>query len=100
MVAKNKHHIQKQHGPKPWGMGFSGDSSISSRKIITIKIRQNLGHFDTKKIKVKETVCKAFYSQGKRFTPKGHYFAHRCGKRPFSLSVNGARTRILHTCVE
>ena len=34
------------------------------------------------------------------FTPKGHFFAHWCEKRPFSLSVNGAQTRVLHTCVK
>ena len=48
MVAENKHHIRKEHVPKQWGMGFPGDSSISSRKIVTMKMRQNLGHFVTK----------------------------------------------------
>ena len=43
MVAKNKHHIRKKHGPKPWGVWFPADSAISSRKIITIKMRQSLG---------------------------------------------------------
>ena len=32
-------------------------------------------------------------------TRKGHYFAHWCWKRPFSLSVNGAQTRVLHACI-
>ena len=36
MLAAKKHHIQKEHGPKPWGMGFPGDSSISSGNIITM----------------------------------------------------------------
>ena len=35
MVAKNKHHIRKEHDSKPWVIGFTGDSSIVSRKIIT-----------------------------------------------------------------
>ena len=36
---KNKHHIQKEHGPKSRGMGFPGDSSISKF------------HFGTKRVK-------------------------------------------------
>ena len=52
ILSKNKHHTRKKHGPKPWVMDFPGDSSISSRKIIKTKMRQNLGHFDTKRIKV------------------------------------------------
>ena len=54
-VAKNKHHIRKEHGPKPWGMGSSGVSLISSRKIITMKMRQSLGHFGTKRVKREAT---------------------------------------------
>ena len=45
MVAKNKHHIGKEHGPKPWAIGFTGDSSISTRQIIMMKMRQSLGLF-------------------------------------------------------
>ena len=37
-------HIRKEHGRKPWGMGYPGDTSTSSRKVITMKMRQNLGH--------------------------------------------------------
>ena len=51
MAARNKHHIWKKRDPKPWNMGFPGDSSISSRKIITMKMRQNLGHFGMKRVK-------------------------------------------------
>ena len=51
MVAKNKHHIRKEHGLTPSGMGFPRDSSISSRRIITMKMRQNLRHFGTKRVK-------------------------------------------------
>ena len=51
MVAKNKHHIRKEHGPKPWSMGFPGNLSFSFRKIITLKMRQNLEQFGTKRIK-------------------------------------------------
>ena len=51
MVAKIKHHIRKDHRVKLWGMGFPGDSSISSTIIIMIKLRQNLGNFDTKRVK-------------------------------------------------
>ena len=54
-----------------------------------------------------ENVCQAFYALVKYvspkrdyFTPKGHYFAHWCKKRPFSLSVNGSQTRVLHACVK
>ena len=50
MVAK-KHHIQKEHGPKPWGMSFPGGSSISSGKIMPMKMRQGVRHFDTKRVK-------------------------------------------------
>ena len=50
MLPKNKHHIRKEHGLKSWGMDFPGDSKISSRKIITMKMRQNLGHFGTKRV--------------------------------------------------
>ena len=35
MLSKNKHHIRKEHVPTRWGMDFSGDLSIFSRKIIT-----------------------------------------------------------------
>ena len=38
--------------------------------------------------------------KGDYFTPKGDFFAHWCEKRPFSLSVNGAQTRVLHACVK
>ena len=38
--------------------------------------------------------------KGDYFTPKGHYFAHWCERRPFSLSVNGAQPRVLHACVK
>ena len=38
--------------------------------------------------------------KGDYFTPKGHFFAPWCEKRPFSLSVNGAQTRVLHACVK
>ena len=31
MVAKNKHDIRKEYDPKPWGVGFPDDSSISVR---------------------------------------------------------------------
>ena len=31
--------------------GFPGDSLISSRKIITMKMRQSLGHFSMKRVK-------------------------------------------------
>ena len=48
--AQNKHHISKDLGPKPWDMGFLSDSSISSRKIITMKMLQDLGHFGTKRV--------------------------------------------------
>ena len=51
MVAKNKHHILKEPGLIPWGMGFLDDSSISSRKMTAMKMRPNLGHFGTKRIK-------------------------------------------------
>ena len=34
-VAKNKHHIRKEHSPKLWGI--PGNSLILSRKIITMK---------------------------------------------------------------
>ena len=50
MVAKNKHHVWKERGPKPWGMSFPSVSLISSRKIITIKVQQNLGHFGIKQV--------------------------------------------------
>ena len=29
---------------------------------------------------------------------KGYYFAHWCGKGPFSLLVNGVQARVLHAC--
>ena len=32
MLAKNKHHTRKKHGPNPWAMGFPGDPSLYSRK--------------------------------------------------------------------
>ena len=51
MVAKDKHYIRKEHGPKPWDMGSPGDSQISSRKIITIKMRQKLDNFHTQLVK-------------------------------------------------
>ena len=51
MISANKQHILKQHGAKPKGMDFPGDSSIFSKKIITIKMRQNLGNFGTKRVK-------------------------------------------------
>ena len=35
MLSKNKHHIQKEHVPIRWGMKFSGNLSVFSRKIIT-----------------------------------------------------------------
>ena len=38
--------------------------------------------------------------KGDYFTPKGHFCAHWCEKRQFSLSVNGAQTRVLHACVK
>ena len=53
MLAKNKYHIRKEHGPKSWGMGFPGDSLISARKIITMNMRQNLGDFGTKRVEQK-----------------------------------------------
>ena len=28
MVAKNKHHIQKHHSPKPWDMGFPHEENF------------------------------------------------------------------------
>ena len=54
MVAENKHHIRKKDGSKPSDMGFPGDSSISSKKIITMKTRQSLGHFGTNRDKLKQ----------------------------------------------
>ena len=42
MLDTNKHHIRIEHGPRRWGMDFPCDSSISPRKIITMKMRQNL----------------------------------------------------------
>ena len=65
-------------------------------------------------VKATETVYQAFYALVKHFTPTsdyftpkghycapyGHYFAHWCGKRPFSLFVNGAQMRVLHVCVK
>ena len=50
--------------------------------------------------KATETVFIAFYAMVKHFTAKGHYFAHWRAKRSFSLSVNGAETRVLHACVK
>ena len=54
-------------------------------------------------VKATETVCQAFYhilhSIKTRFT-QGPFFAHWCEKRPFSLSVNDAQTRVLHACVK
>ena len=41
-----------------------------------------------------------FTPKGHFFVPYGHYFVHWCEKRPFSLSVNGAQTRVLHACVK
>ena len=52
MLAKNKYYVRKKHGPKPYGMNLPDESSISSRKIITMKMRQNLGHFGTNRVKV------------------------------------------------
>ena len=43
MLPKHK-HIRKENGPKLCGMNFTGDPSSFSRKIITFKMRQNLGH--------------------------------------------------------
>ena len=57
MKAKNKHHIRTEHGPKPWDMNFPGDLSISARKIITMKTRQNLGHFVTQQINPYPAQC-------------------------------------------
>ena len=52
MLAKDKHHIRrKEHGPEAWGTDFATDPSISFRKIITMKMRLNLGHFGTKRVK-------------------------------------------------
>ena len=51
-------------------------------------------------VKTMETVCRAFYALVKHLTPEGHYFAHWCGKRPFSLSANGVQTRVLHACIK
>ena len=50
ILAKNKHHIWKELGPKPCRIDFTGDSLIFSRKIITVKIQQNLGHFGAKRV--------------------------------------------------
>ena len=47
-----------------------------------------------------ETVGKAFCALLKHFAPNGHYFAHWCGNRQFSLSAKGAQTRGLHACVK
>ena len=58
MLAKSKHHIWKEHGLKLWDMAFPGDSSIFSRKIVTMKIRQDLGHFSTKRVKPNEILKK------------------------------------------
>ena len=41
-----------------------------------------------------------FTPKGHFFARQGHYFANWCEKRPFSLSVNGAQTRVLHACVK
>ena len=48
MLDKNKHHIRKEQRSKLWGMGFPGDACVSSRIIVTTKMRRNSGHFGTK----------------------------------------------------
>ena len=57
MVAKNKHHIRKEHGLKLWGIEFHGNSLIFSRKIIRMKMRQNLGYFGTKRVNFSRKSC-------------------------------------------
>ena len=42
----------KRAWSKSWSMCLPGDSSNSSRKIITMKMRQSLGHFGTKRVKL------------------------------------------------
>ena len=34
------------------------------------------------------------------FAPYGKYFAHQCANSPFSFSVDGAQTRVLHAPVK
>ena len=41
-----------------------------------------------------------YYTLIKHFTPKGHYFAHWRGKKPFLRTVSGAQTMFLHVCVK
>ena len=46
------------------------------------------------------TLLKHVSPEGHFFALLGHYFAHWYEKRPFSLSVNGAQTRVVHACVK
>ena len=59
-------------------------------------------HFTTFYALLKHVAPKGDYFtlKGHFFAPQGHYFAHWCEKRPFSLSVNGAQTKVLHACVK
>ena len=59
-------------------------------------------HFTTFHVLLKHVSPKGDYFTPKDhfFAPYGYYFAHWCEKRPFSLSVNGAQTRVLHACVK
>ena len=59
-------------------------------------------HFTTFYARLKHVSPKGDYftPKGHFFAPWGHYFAHWCEKRPFSLSVNDAQTRVLHACVK
>ena len=64
--------------------------------------RSYVKHFTTFYALLKHVSPKGDYftPKGHFFAPWGHYFAHRCENRPFSLSVNGAQTRVLHACVK
>ena len=71
--------------------------SVARRRwIAPLKLqRPCVKHFTTFNARVKHVSPKGDY-----FTTKGHYFAHWCEKRPFSLSVNGAQMMVLHACVK
>ena len=72
------------HGnPRQWSMRFSADSSISSRKIITITMRQSLRHFGTKRVHnalrtdLRQSLCAQFSSAQHR---KGWLRSHSQGR--------------------
>ena len=50
MLARNKHHIWKEHGPKAWDMDIPRDSLISSSEMIMMKMQQNSGLFGPKRV--------------------------------------------------